>query len=776
VEPDWTQERIESFVLDGTSTSRRDLVRSAQRLRRASDARWLIMLVFYGDRGVRLLHSATTVATADPDLTDRIAAVAHDLVPHRRVFPHDALQDDLARARPRLGLLREAIAGSHAASAVRDELIDLLAQQGPVAGVSRALGRNFPRQRVVLVAGTTVKRLESSEQELRQLIVAAATSQTIQSFETVSTAERIDDQVTAYEREFTDRYIAGPAALRQRLQGTERRIVELAREATSSEQAVLWDLPAGAGRGRLEPRVHRGVPRPEAIAVPDRESSAAQEAPIAGFTRRRPLIANSEDDYQQLNLQATDDAHPVLVVPIPRPLDQSPADPIGVLVLGRARDPFRVVDLQLARIAAMRIAHARLQHLLVSLTQARLRFRTEGGQPIREAELGLDDAPPEWRAQAPLFTTLLKEAHEVFGCRSISLRVQSLDGRSLVRLVASPPDRLHERGTSLQMPRSGRDEPRSVVADACRRGETIQVLDADRYAEEHPDGWYPVTDDVGSALCVPVFAMGRICGTLNIEIGRARSPEDGRVQPFAQPFQAVALELAETCGAGLDAATASAVSRAQSVAFGTAIRFHQIKKSLEEIRGQLGTPGTETVDESAVSSALRRIEPLLRSPFVERRGARSKELRSLIRSCVREAKIVNRTEIDLDEIGCRLSSLVVQAAHYPLVELFLNAATASQNQYPAIRVRGEMGVWAGSPCCFLEISNPVAGRIDPAIAQVLYRSAVQRTAGGWGAYLAAEQIRSVGGDVFLAESESRWATTVVRLPVLEPRTRGTTDV
>jgi hypothetical protein len=765
------QERFESFLLNGISTTRHDLVTDVERLRVASEARWSLLLVFSEDRGVRLLQSVTVLTVDDERTSQRLASLAHELIPHRRRFAHDDLLAQLTRRQPRLDLLQHAIELSDLPKPIIGKVLGTLRAPGPVASTEPQLGRNFPRLRMVVVAGTSRSRLARSTDELRRLTLGVATSQTIQSFETIAAAQRIDDRVTDYERDLASEQISGLEELGKRLRQTEDQIVDLARQATEGDYATLYDRQADGSDGLLASRSSGGGQEQRPMVIPELDSNQPQQPAMAGIVRRRPLIANSPDDYSQLNLVDVPQSHPVIVVPIPQPLDLSYAAPIGVLEIGRQEEPFRVVDLQLARIASIRIAQARLQHLVASLTRARLAFRMQGASQRPEVATPLSEPPSEWSALASGFTKLLDEAMQVFGCMSISLRVQSLDGRSLVRLAASPDARMHDRGRVLPIPRSADDPHGSTVAEVCRTGRPRQVTNVDQHRADHGDRWFDARGGVGSALCLPVSAMGRICGTLNIELASLGSG-DGQVgQPFSQPFQAVAMDLAETFGAGLDAATASSVNRAQSVAFGTAIRAHQLQKSLVELRSEL-SKGKGKLDQSVVTAVLNTIEPLLNTPFSAKRDARGTTLLKLVRSCVREAEIAERTDVEIPAEGFNLRGRTVREIRYPLVELLLNARLASQNQSMPIRISAIHGVWAGARCCFVEISNPVAGRLDARVTSIMYRSAVARDRGGWGAYLAAERIRSAGGDVFLTSADMSEITTTIRLPLSKRRTSG----
>lgn len=765
----------DAYVLEGQSPSQSQLFDAAAEARGAAGADWFLALPIVTIDEEHVLHSATLVSAADPKIDAELVVAAHRLFPLKSARGHGALINAL-RYRD-VAPLR---------NATSEQALELILSRHPSCKVvERRPGRNFGDFKFLFVFGgarATQDQLESVSHRVQRLL---AISQPVQAAAQIAAAQAIDRGVETYEQSSTSSEGTDLASDLSALNSdVEQQIVALAADATQSDSVRVFDLQHGASGLELAERHPSNGNEPVALVG----AAGGGQSPLqAAAIRRRPMILNSPDDYERLGISSADQPlMPTLIVPIPQPLGTSPEDSLGLLEVTRSstQQLYRVVDLQLLRIAAFRLSQARLHRLLAeiskSLSNAR-GFASTAPLPGPETSALV---PAQWSRQREPLTALLDEAQDVLGCLTISLRVLSTDGTALVRIAATPSGLSGDARTQLPLSSAPTDSC-PLVARVCMTGITEATTGAEQGGVS--SGGDPMQrHELVSSYCTPVFVHGRLCGSLNFD-SRSR-----RVAPAA--FRSVAELIAESCGQLLESSVAAQVLSAQQVAFRGAMRVHQIRKSLERVSesttGIVASPSTgpspADLDELRESStrALLAIDPLLVPPDDVRKRWQRMPLERLIREAVDRAELDSRISLEQPQTQLKIASETARFVYGPLVELLLNAAAASQGCAGDVDITvGDPVMWSGRMCCPVTIANPTRGRLDSVIAESLYQAPIvpfdhpQRGASpsrrrvSWGAYLAAEQIRSIGGDVFVRHVTDNSVTTTLRVPT-EQSPRG----
>ena len=623
--------------------------------------------------------------------------------------------------------------------------------------------------------------VEAAEKMLELAVMTSASANTSVYRDTMTTT-RVDEKLDLDRLERS----GGDLSMQTQL------LVELAAEVTDSAVAAYYRVdPVGGTLVRITTHVMPGIGVEADFPSEVRDGSRCAAA--VAVARRRP-VAHSWDG-PMLNLEPTlrvGGGLPGFVeiaTPVPGPLASSRAFCAGVLTVLRfatpAKEltPYAAYDHALLRNVALRLA---LLHATEDMEAASELFRDltiRGSQAISRrgsaacesnAELSDHPIPDDVRAVLPSITTALAEIARLTASHSATFRLAlpsadtaAAQGLSLIRLAAHSEDGLLDRRRVQDLTGKG------VNCQAARTGISQNVP----FVKKN-ENYDAVRARTMSEISVPVTVEGMVVGVVNLESPVERG-YDARVS--------TAIAFAEHVGTVL--ADARLANARQLHQFATQIvkRGHDLSGETRRILDATATSPDEV--RSEVDAALRSINERARGigKFDPDDGRRTvATLPELARAAWRKAGI---WELDSQveaagEPWHQLDGEIAGVVFECLRHVFVNV----QNHMPIdaedlAQVRIAKGVlWGGRRYDLLRVRNEAKHTIDPSRAVNLYRvpivdrkkrlstAAEERDMDlpRFGAYLAGNQARAIGGNVHLAlESPSR-----VRLTVMIPQPIG----
>lgn len=194
--------------------------------------------------------------------------------------------------------------------------------------------------------------------------------------------------------------------------------------------------------------------------------------------------------------------------------------PLKVLTLYRdSPDPFSYLHVGLVTECVRSFYIAREKNSLVEMIQ-RLdstldpRVSSLANTSFQDAELDVgfrnncDAIPLEYRLPYGLIRETLQSFRESLDCSTLTLRLLSVDHRLLVRTYSSPKCELFSDGSVIDM-----DNEKSVNVAVAKTGQWKYEKDTN----SERAGYLESRASTRSELCFPVFANGRIAGTVNAE-------------------------------------------------------------------------------------------------------------------------------------------------------------------------------------------------------------------------------------------------------------------
>jgi GAF domain-containing protein len=626
-----------------------------------------------------------------------------------------------------------------------------------------------------------------AEEKMLELAVMISASANTSVYRDTMTTTRVDEKLDLDRLERS----GGDLSMQTQL------LVELAAEVTDSATAAYYRVdPVRGTLVRITTHVMSGIG--VETEFPSEIPGGSRCVAAVAVARRRPVAHGW--DGPVLDLEPTlpvDGSLPGFVeiaTPVPGPLASSRAFCAGVLTVLRLATPteeptpYAAYDHALLRNVALRLA---LLHATEDMEAASELFRDltiRGSQEVSRrstvacepgAEFSDHPVPDDVRPVLPSITTALAEVARLTASHSATFRLalpnadtEAAQGVSLVRLAAHSEDGLLDRRRVQDLTGKG------VNCLAARTGIAQNVP----FVKQN-ENYDAVRGRTMSEISVPVTVEGMVVGVVNLESPVERS-YDARVS--------TAIAFAEHVGTVLADARLANARQLHQYATQIVKRGHDLSGETRRILD--ATASSPAPVRREVDSALRSINERARGiakfdPHDGRRAAAT--LPDLARAAWQTAGIweldsrVEATEEPWRRLDREVAGIVFECLRH----VFVNV----QNHMPIdaeglAQVEISQGVpWGGRRYDLLRVRNEARQTIDPLRAVNLYRVPIvdrkKRTSPAaaerdvdlprFGAYLAGNQARAIGGNVHLALESPRRVRLTVMVP--QPIRGGASD-
>ncbi|MBS1870774.1 MAG: GAF domain-containing protein [Actinobacteria bacterium] len=573
-----------------------------------------------------------------------------------------------------------------------------------------------------------------------------------------TTLERLDPAVTEQLESFNHAQQLAqldPSAL-------PRLMLEAALELTGSSVGNVYFDTKDADLA-LEAEIRNVRPR-RTIPFDDPKSVVAWV-----YRRRRPRVINDARDFMLMHpgsghtsgLASGQHAFAELAVPIVQArLRTGAGATIGVINVEKVRPfdrgYFTYRDVTILRLIANRLSMWRTQMLLsrFSSSLADLTRRNALSSPVTlhgSYGDGCAGIPPDALPAKGAIDETLQMVADLTRSRSATVRLLSLDQRTLVRFAAYPPSCMDDRHAQISI----RDF-HSVNAWVARAGEHC-YLDRTKFAParrryKRLDGYLEVREGTRSELCLPIFVGGRITGTLNLESRFPYGYEDTLDTAHA---------IVEQVGLAIQHARRAQEQQVFSMTIAATANQHQIFRQVRELRKRAGA---DVEIHGIANEILRLIVP----------GTADVVDAPLTTEAIL-AEVLE--ELNFDGIFERRNAPAVSIAHTGTRTLILRVVFEEllRNAHRQM-LRSQLEGWlrwnsfdaGGREYLALSIGNRVPRAMRAHTAECLYRVPVRFPLGRRlhiGAYTSGALMRSLGGDVHIEHNRSRWFIARVHLPV-----------
>jgi len=627
------------------------------------------------------------------------------------------------------------------------------------------------------VSASEIPFVESNDAMLRLAVMASATASTSVYRDTMTTL-RVDEKLDP------DRLgdISGD------LSAQTRSMVELAAEVTDSTDAAYYLLDPVEAVLRLvathPPASDRGS-FPETVAV---ESDFA--AGVAA-KRRRPVAHGSGGSTAYRATLQTDrvneDRYVEIATPVPGHIASNRPSCTGVLTVLRLTKSrrelasyaayhhalLRNVALRIALLHAtedMEAAAEMFRDLTIRRTETALRPRERQADEVVQ-QLHSHPIPEDVNRALPAIEDSLAKVARLTGSHSATFRVALPDietaaphGLSLVRVAAHSKEGMLDPQVVQDMDGGGVNVQAALTGSV----QNVPFVGQNKSYE-------PVREGTLSEISVPVKVEGMLIGVVNLE-SRVGRNYDARVS--------TAIAFAEHVGMVLADARLASARQLHQFATQIVTRAHDLSAETTQITQATAT--SPPMVKHKVNEALEQIEERARGigKFDLEEGRRGPMTMPAIAAAAVEKAEIAAIDADFEaeiegEAWNPFGEITTGVVYDCLRHVFVNV----QNHMPIkaegpAQVRMARGVlWGGRRYDVLRVRNEAKRRIDPVRAINLYRVPIvdrkrqRRSSGGeevdlprFGAYLAGNQARAIGGNVHLAlESPKR-----VRLTVMVP--------
>lgn len=569
------------------------------------------------------------------------------------------------------------------------------------------------------------------------------------------------------------------------LQSATQDLVELAAEVTNS---------AAVGYYRMDPI--DGVLRPIATyAKPERGVSFPQEiaadAPTGAAVavkRRRPLAHGWDGPKASLQPTLTSDEGELpryveMATPVPGPLASPRVACAGALTALRLSDdggyvnPFGAYDHSLLRNVALRLA---LLHATEDMEAAADMFRVltiresetasgsrKGSSVRREVPGGNYPIPEDVAMALPSIDDALDDVARLTESHSATFRVALPDrtsaachGLSLVRVAAHSKDGLLDERPVQDVTKAG------VNCQAVLTGSAQNVP----FVSKEPR-YDTVRGKTVSEISVPVTVEGMVIGVVNLESPIERN-YDARISTaiaFAEHVGMVIADARLRLSRELHGYATRIVQRGHDMGEETKIIAKAVEGNPQEERARV---------EQAIDSIEARARGIRRfAPEAECRIPT--DLPTLAEEARKDASVaLIDSEIDPEQTGRPFSTATTQVVYECLRHVFVNVQEHNPidaERLPRVELKGAL--WGGRLYQVLSVANQTKEDLDPDRAINFFRVPVidqrkrSRSPGDgrievprFGAYLAGNQARSIGGNVHMILDEPNEVRVMVMVP------------
>jgi putative (di)nucleoside polyphosphate hydrolase len=517
------------------------------------------------------------------------------------------------------------------------------------------------------------------------------------------------------------------------------------------------------------------------------------------YARGRALIINDVVDYQRMNpnakyLSVIEDPslepYAELAVPIvqgpfassvpPRGIPP-PAKPIGVLNVERVRPTdtragdFTASDLAALQTIAFLYALRRAGSLTMASASSLARLTQQNAlAPASDALALLDEpdiagVPVDLMSARKSLSLITGRIYGLTRSSSVAIRVVTPDQCHLVRFVAFPRERLRDEHSVI--PISARD---SVNAWVARTGLPCYIPNVpDRWGTQFDglDGVLKVANrrTLRSELCLPIAVQGRVLGTLNLESAQSSDyPDD---------VSAVVQAMAEQAGVAIAQARRADEWRLFAIHAEQTRRSHLVLKKVGKFNEWLEKRDYK-LSQNGAKEARKRAEAISKAADPLRRAATAGATLSGSPKSAREAveEALTRSRIGEEHLDIRdlppadltlpeLSSHVLTIALTEVLQNAANHVSTKTNLPFMVRVRYRSAMRGALEYLCIEVTSRVEEALESKTVDLLYRRPVAQDRTHLGAYVAGSYVRSVGGEVYVAENGPKYFTAALELPV-----------
>lgn len=584
-------------------------------------------------------------------------------------------------------------------------------------------------------------------------------------------------------------------------------LLDLALKVTRSSVGNLY---VAKRDGRTLKRVAHRLNADEFEELQPAEEEEPRSVVMRAYERGRALIINDVVDYQRMNPQAgyvsvlaDPDMEPYaeLAVPIeqgpfsslvpPRsPAHSQPprTKPIGVINVERVRPndmgagDFTPSDLAALQTIAFFYALRRAGSLTMASASSLAHLTQRNALAPAGAGLELPsgahvaDVPADLLSARESLALIAAQIHALTRSTSVTIRVVTPDQLGLARLVAFPSARLDDRFSVIAV-----DDRESVNAWVARSGLPCYIPNALDRGGTHFDGLdgiisVPDREPVRSELCLPIAVQGRVLGTLNLE--------SAQHSDYPDDVTAVVSALAQQAGVAIAQVRRADERRLFAIHAEQTRRSHVILKRVGRLNKWLSAHGRQIAGDNGelkrlaeeISTAADPLRPAAAATATlsgGRRLAREAVLESLKRSRV-EARVDVRSMPPDDLLLHELAAHVLTIALTELLQNAANYVSKRTNLTFIVRLRYHPVRRGRRDYLCLEVTNRVKEALPPEIVSLLYRRPVSRERTHLGAYIAGAYVRSVGGEIYIAENGTEFLTAALELPLI-PNTDDAND-
>lgn len=577
-------------------------------------------------------------------------------------------------------------------------------------------------------------------------------------------------------------------------------LLDLALQVTRSSVGNLY---VAKRDGRTLKRIAHRLNADEFEELHPAKENEPRSVVMRAYERGRALIINDVIDYQRMNPQAgyvsvLDDPDLEPYAELAVPIEQGPfaslvpprspahaqpprTKPIGVINVERVRPndmaagDFTPSDLAALQTIAFLYSLRRAGSLTMASASSLARLTQRNALAPAGAALELPDGahiadvPADLLSARESLALIAAQIHALTRSTSVTIRVVTPDQLGLVRLVAFPTERLNDKYAVISI-----SDRESVNAWVAHSGMPCYIPNALDRGGTHFDGLggivtVPDREPVRSELCLPIAVQGRVLGTLNLE--------SAQHSDYPDDVTAVVSALAQQAGVAIAQARRADERRLFAIHAEQTRRSHRILKKVGKFNKWLKAHDHHV--DSSNSGELKRLAEEISTAADPLRPAAAttttlsgtrRPAREAVEESLRRSRVDDHVEVrSLPPEGLLLHELAAHVLTIALTELLQNGAnyvSARTNLTFTVRLRYRLVKRGLRSFLCLEVTNRVEEALPPEIVSLLYRRPVSRDRTHLGAYVAGAYVRSVGGEIYIAENGGEYLTAALELPLV----------
>jgi GAF domain len=425
---------------------------------------------------------------------------------------------------------------------------------------------------------------------------------------------------------------------------------------------------------------------------------------------------------------------------------------------------YTYADLTHLRNVAQRLCTWRAQGLLSLSGESLASLTRRYALPLREdpsdakAHEIPSGIPAEFVDARKRIAEIVRRVYQLTRSQSVTVRLMTVDQKSLVRFAAHPPDRMHDRKPSLEIVS---DE--GINAWVLRNGCECYIPNL-RHGEAFAD-FQDLRSDVRvrstvAELCLPIFVNGRAVGTLNVESGHKDDYAETR---------GVVRAVAEQVGLSLDRARRIHEQVVISLSTRRIANVHELMKHRDALRKASGSASIDQIADGIEKclSEGRDGYPNEPAPTWEilDSAAKQRNVTKYIRWRGRKPADVWHSEEH---------TLNLRVAFLELLRNAHAAAVTAVSRPLVITLGATSREHGGVRYLVLFIGNPTEEQLPEDLAERLYRvplrleEDISNSRSGRlhiGAFLAGTCLRSIGGDIYVVSNAENRFNVAVEIPM-----------